>query len=110
MSLSSQKWRLIKLDLKASQLQRNAVFSREMFFTALGTRVHVQESPKKWLASAPGTCRPMLWSGKDQLAFSVTIATYTLLLQAIAVCFVSEQGRGQVGKAQWDASAVHSPL
>lgn len=105
--LSSQKWRLINLDLKAPQLQRNAVSCREMIFTALGTCVHVQESPKNGLifprlVSVPGTCRPML-SGKDQPAFSVFFAVYTFL-QAIAVALCQNQEEGRLGKAQLDAS------
>lgn len=97
------------LTSKPPLLQRNAVSGREMFFTALGTCVvHVQESKERAdflrLGSAPGTCRPLL-SSKDQLAFSCLLCRSYFPPGHCCMLFVSGQGRGQVGKAQLDASS-----
>lgn len=82
---------LINLDLKAPQLQRNAVSCRDC--------VHVQESPKNGLiftrlASVPGTRRPML-SGKDQLGLLVLLCS--LYFPPGTCCMLSVRTRKRAG-------------
>lgn len=95
---------------KPPLLQRNAVSGREMFFHCPWNlccscpRVPKERADFLRLGSAPGTCRPLL-SSKDQLAFSCLLCRSYFPPGHCCMLFVSGQGRGQVGKAQLDASS-----
>lgn len=90
------------LDLKVPQLQRNTVSCREIFFTALGTHPCLcPRISKEWADFREARVSPWymqthaFWEGPPGRLCLHAVYSF---LQAIAVCFLSEQGREQVGK------------